>query len=477
MIKRIYGAHPIMTLKFIRPFIFVLILPVAKGALQYLTTGEITGVLLLELFAAVLVAFLAILSFRAFSVGLNDNVMIIKSGLFLKREAVICRDRLSCVTAVRGPLDVFFGSVTYKINTEAGKSKKTDFSFKLREKDAKEVFLFLYDDENRTRIKFPISKMAVFAAASSSVATGVLAGLPIINNLGKLLGFAFNRILFDEINRASSRFNAYFPPIVNLITALLFMTYTMSFLITFVKMLKFRLKAGKDKLETEYGLIYRRHVVFKKTAVNDVCIEQSLIMRAAGLFSMRAAVGGYGDNRGEKAIIVPAARQFMIKKQLKMHFPFLYTEKDGIKAEQAKSAKNRFLWQARLYAAVDLISFSVLALIFRPVFSLLALSCIVILAVIAYYDNLCYRNYRLGKLIIGEKICAVGSKGLLVRELYCKGERVGEIKLIRTPLDRMKETCKAEIVIRSESADRVRVSNINYTETIRMIEEFYKTNE
>lgn len=477
MIKRVYGAHPIMILKFIKPFLFVLILPVAKGALQHLATGKITGVLLLELFAAVSVALLSIFSFKAFAVSINDNLMVIKSGLFLKREAVICRERLSCVTAVRGPADAIFGSVTYKINTEAGRNKKTDFSFKLRKTDAEELFVFLYGGENRTKTQFPASKTAIFAAASSSVATGILVGLPITNNLGKLLGVALNRILFDEISRASSRFNTYFPPVVNLITALLFVAYTVSFLITFIKMLKFRLKAGEEKLETEYGFIYRRHVVFKKQAVNDVCIEQSPIMRAAGLFSMRAAVGGYGDNRGEKAIIIPAARRKTINEQLQTHFSFLYTDKGGIKAERSKSTKNRFLWQARLYAALDLIAFAVLSTVFRSGFALLALSGIVILAVIVYYGNLCYRNYKFGKLVIGDQVCAIGSKGLLVRELYCQKERVGEIKLTRTPIDRIKDTCKAEIVIRSESADKVRVCNIDYEKTIDMIKTAYNSDE
>lgn len=477
MIKRTYGAHPLMILKFMKPFLFVLILPVIKGALQYLITRKITGVLLLEGVAAFAVAFLSFLSFKAFSVSVNDKIMVIRQGLFLKKEAVIERNRLSSVTALIGPFDLLFGSVTYKINTEAGVSGRTDFSFKLTKNNADEIFLFLYGKENRTALKFPASKTAVFAAASSSALTGIVVGVPIINNLGKLLGIALNKILFDEISRASSRFNAYFPPIVNIITALVLVGYTVSFGTTFVKMLNFRLRAGDEKLEVEYGLFYRRHIIFKKSAVNDVCIEQTPLLRMFGLFSMRAAVGGYGDKKGEKAVIVPAASRFQIKTQMGVHFPFLYPKAKGIKADRLATTKMRFLWPAELYAIIDITVTVLLSLLFQSIFLLLSVSGALILAVIVYYGSVCYRNYRFGKLVLGDCVFASGSVGLSVRELYCEKERVGEIKLKRTPLDRRKNTCKAEIIICSESADSVRVKNIEYQKTLEMIEKCYSVSE
>ena len=477
MIKRTYGAHPLMILKFMKPFLFVLVLPVIKGAIQYLITRKITGVILLETVAVLAVGFLSFLSFKAFSISVNDKIMVIKQGLLLKKESVIERNRLSSVTALIGPFDLLFRSVTYKINTEAGISGRTDFSFKLTKSDADELFLFLYGKENRTALKFPASKTAIFAAASSSALTGIVVGVPIINNLGKLLGIALNRILFDEISRASSRFNAYFPPIVNIITALVLVSYAISFMVTFVKMLNFRLRAGEEKLEAEYGLFCRRHIIFKKSAVNDVCIEQTPLLRLFGLYSMRAAVGGYGDKRGEKAIIVPAASRFQIKTQMGVHFPFLHPKVKGIIADRFATTKMRFLWPAELYAIIDITLTVLLSLFFRSVFLLFSVSGAAVLAVIVYYASVCYRNYCFGEFVLGDCVFASGSIGLSVRELYCEKDRVGEIELKRTPLDRRKNTCKAQIIICSESADSVRVKNIDYKKTLEMIEICYSVSE
>ena len=63
MIKRTYGAHPFMMLSIMKPFLFVLILPVLKGLLQYLISGRITGVLTLEIFAAAAVLFFSFLQY------------------------------------------------------------------------------------------------------------------------------------------------------------------------------------------------------------------------------------------------------------------------------------------------------------------------------------------------------------------------------------------------------------------------------
>ena len=43
--KKVYRAHPLMILRFIKPFLFILILPVVKAVLQYLIDGKIEDVL------------------------------------------------------------------------------------------------------------------------------------------------------------------------------------------------------------------------------------------------------------------------------------------------------------------------------------------------------------------------------------------------------------------------------------------------
>ena len=466
-----------MILSFVKPFLFVLILPVIKGGAQYLITGKVSGVLSLEAIAAAVVLLLAFLSFRAFRVSVDGEKMTLRRGFLLKTVAVIRKDRLSSVSAARGIADLVFGSVTYRVNTEAGASGRTDFKFKLRLKDAGEVSGLLYGEESGAFMRFGRRATAVFAAATSSAVTGLLVGVPVINNSGRILGIALSGILFNGISRASSRFDAYFPPAVNLLTVTLVAGYLLSFLISFVKTLGFGLSVGRDKIRIKCGVLTRQHTLFKKSAVNDVCIEQTPIMRPFGIFSMRAAVGGYGDRRGEKAVIVPAARYGEVKELLKDCFPGFYPDAEPIKPERTKKSAARFLLPARAYAALDVCVTALAAFAFPAVSRLFAAIGSAVMAVIAYYGCLCLVNRRRGGLLIGERVFASGSAGLTLRELYCAGKNLGEIKITRTPADRLLGTCNAEITVRSESADRIKVRNVSFSETLRQIEKTFNISE
>ncbi|HAY97636.1 MAG TPA: hypothetical protein DCY23_05050, partial [Ruminococcaceae bacterium] len=129
--KQEFKAHPLMILSLIKPFLFVLILPVLKGAVQYLIYRKITGVFTLEAAALIVMLLAAFLRFRSFSIVCGKNGVKISEGVFLKKTSYIAVSKLSSVQTVQNPLDAVFGAVTYCVNTEAGKKGKTDFKFKL----------------------------------------------------------------------------------------------------------------------------------------------------------------------------------------------------------------------------------------------------------------------------------------------------------------------------------------------------------
>lgn len=476
MIRRVYRAHPAMMISTIRPFLFVLILPVLKGVLQYAATGEVTGVLTLEVFAVLWLLISAALGVRAFCVSVDDGRLVIRKGYFMRSVAVIRRERLSSVSVRRGVFDYLFGSVTYTVNTEAGIAGKTDFSFKIGAKHAEELSRFLYGDEECVQIRFPALKTAIFAAATSSAVTGLLVGVPVINNAGRLLGVALSRMFVSEISRASSRFDDLFPPVVNLLTAVIVAGYTASFLITLVKMFGFRVCVSGDKFTVRYGFFVRRKTAFGKSAVNDVCVEQTTVMRLFGVFSVRAAVGGYGDRRGEKAVIVPAAKRSDVNGVLRDCFGQA-PACGGIEPERSFACAVRFLRPARWCAIADVVLTALLSALFPGAIGVTAPAGVLAMAITVLYGGVCLLAYRRGRLVLGEKTVAIGRRRLGMREMYCTKERIGEIKITRTPADMAKGTCKVRLTVRSESADSVRVQNLAYAAVGKEIEKCFETGE
>lgn len=302
--KQEFKAHPLMILSLIKPFLFVLILPVLKGAVQYLIYRRITGVFTLEAAALIVMLLAAFLRFRSFSIVCGKNGVKIREGVFLKKTSYIAVSKLSSVQTVQNPLDAVFGAVTYCVNTEAGKKGKTDFKFKLSLKNSKKVSELLYGKSDYTAVRFSFVKVAVMAATTSSAVTGMIIGVPIINKAGKLLGLALDSILLNEINNVSGQVKSYFPPIVSAITLIFLLSYAVSFVYSFLKYINFKLFLEKDKLEVRSGFFVRSRTSFKKSSVNDVIIDQTPLMRLFKRYAMKVSVGGYGNSKSETAAVL-----------------------------------------------------------------------------------------------------------------------------------------------------------------------------
>lgn len=474
MIKTTFKAHPITILNQMKPYLFVLILPLLRAVFQYFTSGTLDGLLTLEILAFALVLLIAVIGWRNISITVENGTITIKKGVFIKSCAKIEFSRISSIALHRSIADYIFGSAKCSVNTEAGQPQKSDFTLKMYPKDANLLFKMIYGEENRTVIKFSTMRIALLAAATSSAVTGMVIGVPIINQSSELLGIAVSDMLFDRINDISSKFNTFFPPVVNVITLIFLIAYGFSFFITFFKNINFKLQSGEKEIDIQSGLISRKKITFKKSQINNICLEQNPIMRLFKQFSMRASVGGYGDSKGEKPIIVPVASHEKLCSQLKTHFPYLSDECDFIRPQQSKSSLRRFFF----VPIVTFIPVVCLGIVFAVAFkyfdSLVLFLTAVISAFIVYYATVCYRDYKFSKFSIGKYVLISGSKGFIIRELYCEKNNIGIIKLTQTPADLKYKTCKLKLTVRSESADSVRIKNLDTESVKRILKENFK---
>lgn len=471
--KKTFKAHPLMILNFVKPFLFILLLPVIKGLLQYLTDRTVDGVLGLEIFLFICLILIGILRWQSFSLVCDERIgtVIINRGFLFRRMAKIDIEKLSSVQTTKSPLDAVFRSVTYKINTEAGNRRKSDFEFKLSVKNSTVVSGLLYGKDEPKAVKFSFLKVAVLAATTSSAVTGILVGVPVINRAGNLFGIGLSDMLLNEINNLSLKIKTYFPPIVNVISLIILFSFLVSFLYSFFKYINFRLYLQKDKMEVRSGFIVRTRTSFRKTAVNNIKVEQTVLMMLLKRFAMKVSVGGYGDIKSESQVIIPLGRNKEIKDRLSEYFPFFLTGEKGIYPNRNNLTKSRFLfWPAIYFIAVVL-----LAIWFSQRFDDLTRFILflttVLCSVVVCYAYLCLFEYLKGEISFGKSVFARSNKGLRTYELYCPKENIGEIKLIRFPTDYLYKTCRVKLSVRSENADSIRVRHLDY-QTVK--EQIYK---
>lgn len=473
MINFEFRAHPTMFFKIIKPYLFVLILPFARAFLQYVTKGEVRGTIALEFIAVVFISVLAFCGWKAFKISVKKNKIIVEKGFLIKSRAAI---ELSCVSSMsvrRGVLDLLTGSVTCLINTEAGRLKKNDFELKLYKKDAKILEYLIYGVEKGERATFSFFKIVILSAATSSIITGFVVGFPIISRIEELINVAISKTILSKIDVDSSEIINVFP---NLITIVFVLAYITSFLFSLFKKLNFGLIEGKEVIKIRSGLITKKETLFKKDAINNLCFEQTAVMRLLKKQYVRASIAGYGDNKGESATVVPLADEKDVKKHTRAYFKDCERGSTIVAPKKDQKTLNRFLYiPGVIFVAV------VSALLFvaiktswlgRPLFGF----AMMIIIVDLYHASVCYQNWKSSHFCPGDIIEISGAMRLKIRRLFCKKERVGVIKLSQTPIDRLRKTCKLKLTMRSESADSVKVKNLNIKATIKSINDLYKIN-
>ena len=473
--SKIFKAHPIMLFSFMRPFLFVLIIPFITAAVQYIKKGQVSGFFTLEAITLSLITVISLARTFSFSLTVEKKYILVKSGIFLKKTARIPKKRISCVTVRRNIADIIFKSATYELNTEAGSDEKTDLSFKLKLKDSYRLSNMLYIQKNFRSESFSPLKIALLSASSSSLITGVLVGAPVINLAGRLLGLSVAELLLDRISKIASAFSRYLPPTINIITTVVVLIYGISFANALLKNTRFRLKNGETEVEVDSGLAVRNCTIFSKKDVNCLILEQTPLMHLFKAFTLSVAVGGYKILKGKKPVVIPCEKEERITSIRKKLFPYLNEESDNVTALYSVRDKSRFAFVPVLFYLLILAVVITVGVLFNEFFYLALFLGFVAAVINTYYLYISLFECKKGRLAIGDNILlAFGLKGTKVNMLLCQKENVAEIKMCQTPADRRHSTCKLKIVVRGEGSERIRVRNLDYNDTLQLIKKNFE---
>ena len=104
--NKTFRAHPLMIFNFLKPFLFVLLIPVVREVIQYASSGEYDSILRFEIVLLMILLVVGILRWLCFKLVINEEkrTITVKSGLFFRKFAKINLDRLSSVQTKQNPL-------------------------------------------------------------------------------------------------------------------------------------------------------------------------------------------------------------------------------------------------------------------------------------------------------------------------------------------------------------------------------------
>ncbi|MBR7131921.1 MAG: PH domain-containing protein [Clostridia bacterium] len=462
---------------YLKPLLFLLILPVSRKITEYFTGGSPKKGFRLEILILASTLLLSAARYSAFRIIYNQSFIIIKSGAIFKGCAKIPVSSLSSLQTEQSFIDALFGAVTCKINTEAGVRGKADFRFKLNITSSRELTKLLFGGSVLSVKRFSPLKAAVMAAVTSSAITGAVVGVPILNRAGKLLSVAVSQKLLERIQSLSNSPNTFAPPIVNTISLIFLAFYGFSFFYLFLRYLNFRLVLHRDEIEVCSGFFVRKKCYFKKSAVTAVKIEQAPLMRLFKRYSVGADIGGFGEAKHKNQIILPAGRATELKSVLKTCFPFIAAGGKSIRVKRSRLLRNRFLFLPSVYLLCMIIGSAVLARKFKDFTHFIFFSCLTALFLIFCYSFVCLYEYRHSAVCFGKIVHARSIKGFRAFSLYIPQKNLGEIKITRFGMDFPLKTCRVRLTVCSEQAESIRIKHLDYKTVMAQIKKDFLSDE
>lgn len=472
MKEQMFRAHPMMIFKYLYPYLFVLLLPALRGLLNYGMNGALSQLVVGEILLAVLITTISVLKWRRYRLYLGSRSIRICEGFFFRTESVIPTDKLASFFVESRPSLWLFGGAYVRLNTEAGKPGKSDFELILSRGNLKELMNRL--SSSGTKVKQydpPAVKVILMAAATSSSAAGLLIAAPVINKAGQLLGRGFSDMVYGTIEQAASWLELIIPPVASTLSILFLIGFGISFVISIFKNAPFRLYIDGERFTAVSGLIARRETSFMLGSINNVIIEQTLLMRLLHHYSVKVCVAGYGNRRGETAVVIPAANK---RQTARLIGEILSQQEEKPFALRSPvRAFSRFIVSPLLLlAAIPGAAFA-LSNTFPEFRSFIQFVAVILAVVVVLLISVNLRRYAQGGVTFGDHIRAYSTKRMTLTELRCSNNRTGIIRVTQNPFDRQMRLCRVRITVRSESANTLNVSHLDYPQVAKALSDYY----
>ncbi len=471
MIKE-YKAHIFMIFAFFRRYFFVLLIPLFTMLISFILDRKIRSSLiaLIALFCGLL--FLSLKRFKSFKLAVSEDKFSVCKGFILKckRESLI-KD-ISSITIRQNIFERLFGCAAVLVSTESDGAIINLGEFYLKISDAKDFKRLIFGEIKSPAVSFGVRRLAVSAILSSSAITGLLAGIPFVNRLGKLLGSAIEQKIFDDISRVSHSFKTYFPPVFNTVAIILLLSLAFSAAVLFLRVLRFRLFASLEVMEVRSGFFTTCQTTFSRNAIKSVVIDQTLPMYLFSRYLVSVNLSAKGQRRGEMRVIMPSLNQKELERIIKTK-PELF-EGDATVLRPARTRRIRLSFlRAPIIALTVLTAVLFVGILLIPTAERLFLFIsIPIYAVIVWMIFYFGYNYRFSEISFGNTLTLSSIRMFRIRKLNVSRQNIAYIKLSRGIRAQRIGTATAKLAVCARNSSKIRVWHLDYTAFHRNMLEF-----
>ncbi|MCI8497014.1 MAG: PH domain-containing protein [Clostridiales bacterium] len=483
-------THPLTMIQFLFRYLYVLLLPVIKSLLELpFHPRPFSGFWLWELAAAALIVLLAAVRWLRIQWRMEPRGLTIRQGLFFQRETHIPFGRISSADVERPLWLACFGAARLMADTPAKSRGDADLTLILKKELAFSLASRLcrksFPADGRRRDKRPLQyasyrtgilSLIAMSVTSSNAAAGLLLAVPVVNHLGQVLGEELTRHIYDAVDAAANLFARLLPPIAALLTALLLAGWLYSFCRTLMRSARLSACRRGSLVTVRGGLILPRHSVVSVPLTGAVDLQQGLVLRAFSLTSAYLVCSGYGKQKGEHAVLIPAASEQRMQELLCSLLPELTPQQmdspDLRPVRPPKKALRRYLFWPVVMTAVS----AALCLLFYrycPQLSFLLSTLVMALFVPCVWGFLfCTLGYSRAQVRLDATHCVIGCMSRLKSHLLLvPRSQIRSVTLSRHPFQVDDDLCDVSFLLFGAGRQRFTVKNLSRCEITALFEQ------
>lgn len=381
----------------------------------------------------------------------EDGLIHIKSGIFVRKNLYLTKDRIQVIDITAGIIQRIFGLVRLDIQT-AGASSREAAIEAITRKQATEINRLLRqgetdmygedeDIELRSEPKSNIIKTIslpykeLLIAASTSGSFGI--ALSVIATLFSQVEPVISESQFYEYIYSHLPSQTDTMLIVTMILGFIIFAWLLSFFSTLFSYGNFTLEVKEKEIVVSRGIFEKKRITVPYNRIQAIHVSEGIIRQPLGYASVHLESAGYGDDKGTGAIVFfPLIKRRRILSLLNDVLPDYQKEVAAFRPP-SRSLRRYIFRAAFLISSITAIAWWVLDLNFWIwLFPLLSI----------FWGWLKYNDTALGW---GEDILVLRSRALAKSTAYIKKKRVQDLSVSQSPFQHLRDLCSVQVHVAS----------------------------
>lgn len=327
---RAIHAHPFSILTFLYRFLFLLIIPLARGFMSALTGDIFSWVrgAWLDILIVALIMLLAYQKWDHFIYYLDSSGIYIAIGIFFRSEFHIPMERISTLSVMRPFWLRPFRIARVRIDTIAGDPRNADAAFYVSAREADRILSLQHapaavdPDGMPAEYRPHLYELVLLSLLTSNSFIGILFIATFFSHMGQILGEELSGILITTFEELSRRIAFGLPPIFAGAALVLLCGWLVAFCISLLQVKNLCVRRTAATLHVSGGVLVQKEYSLRRNDVSFIDIRQSLMTRMLRLYSVYInAIGFAKDKKSDIAAVIPFSSKKRTEKRLTLLLP------------------------------------------------------------------------------------------------------------------------------------------------------------